>query len=80
MLFRLLEDRLFGIDTKLLHPTMVDSAWPNLRNNLSPESEEALYKAISKEVNIDQCLLDLRPYVDSEPAVDAQSTRAYPKW
>jgi hypothetical protein len=74
VLLRLIECRLFGREAKLLHPTMVDSAWPNLRNNLSPNAEISLRNAVESDYDIDTCVIDLRPYVDSEPAIVLSSS------
>jgi H+/Cl- antiporter ClcA len=69
IILRLLQCRLFGEEAKLLHPTMIDSAWPNLRNKISPMAEFELGAAIAAEYDINISVIDLRPYVDTEPAI-----------
>ena len=69
VIIRLLENELIGIDAPLLHPSTLDSAWPNLRNHLSPDQEKDLFNKISKSHNMKSCVLDLRPYIDREPAI-----------
>jgi chloride channel 7 len=68
-LIRLLEHKLIGLDAPLLHPTSVDSAWPNLRNHLSTSEESNLIAEVSKTHDLRTSLLDLRPYIDREPAI-----------
>lgn len=72
ILNRLLEKRLFGINAELLHPSTLDSAWPNLRNHDSTIVEKKMGSKILKELGdqrFKSVVIDLRPYIDREPAI-----------
>ena len=69
VIVRLLENKLIGMDAPLLHPSSVDSAWPNLRNHASVSEESNLLKEVSSVFDFETALLDLRPYIDREPAI-----------
>jgi chloride channel 7 len=72
ILNRLLEKRLFGINAELLHPSSLDSAWPNLRCHDSTVVEKQMGSQILKELGdnrVSSVVIDLRPYIDREPAI-----------
>ena len=69
IIVRLLQHKLIGVDAPLLHPNAIDSAWPNLRNHLNPSEELELIAEISEAYDIKTSLVDLRPYIDREPAI-----------
>ena len=69
VLLRLLQCRLFGENAKLLHPTLLDSAWPNLRNEISIISESALATKLASEYDVDIFILNLIPYIDKDISI-----------
>jgi len=69
ILIRLLEYNLFGEDAKLLHPTSIDSAWPNLRNFINVEAENKVASKLVMENGAEKTCIDLRPYIDKEPPI-----------
>lgn len=74
IILRLMEHNLFGEDAKLLHPSSIDSAWPNLRNHISLSAErKAESRLLEKGFVLDKICLDLRPYVDREPPIVLKS-------
>lgn len=68
IILRLLEARNFGENPALLHPSAIDSAWPNLRNASSEAGEKMIADRMAKESYLDM-IIDLRPYVDCDPAI-----------
>lgn len=74
IILRLLEKRLFGINAPLLHYSSIDSAWPNLRNNLAEEGERQLRRDIEEQYDTGKVIVDLRPYVEREPAIVLSSS------
>jgi H+/Cl- antiporter ClcA len=93
VIIRLLEHRLLGENVKLLHPSTIDSAWPNLRHDSEgrKDREDKLVKQLIADGLVQghdstdeqyrntygfqpdqiqhRLVLDLRPYIDREPAV-----------
>mmetsp|Transcript_1356 Transcript_1356/g.2638 ORF Transcript_1356/g.2638 Transcript_1356/m.2638 type:complete len:949 (+) Transcript_1356:100-2946(+) len=69
VILRLLEYQLIGVDAPLLHPSTVDAAWPNLRNHVSTTEESKLLREVAASFDITTAMLDLRPYIDREPAI-----------
>ena len=70
ILVRLMEYNLFGEDAKLLHPSSIDSAWPNLRNTISLEAEKKVSDKMMLESGGEkETCIDLRPYIDKEPPI-----------
>jgi len=68
IIIRLLEARNFGENPALLHPSAIDSAWPNLRNAPNDVGEKVIAERMSKDSYMDM-IVDLRPYVDCDPAI-----------
>jgi H+/Cl- antiporter ClcA len=74
IILRILEKRLFGLNAPLLHYSSVDSAWPNLRNTLAEEGERQLRRDIEAQHDTKSIIIDLRPYVEREPAIVLSSS------
>lgn len=74
IIVRLLEHKLLGQDAPLLHPNAIDSAWPNLRNHLTPAQEMKLISELSDNHDLETSMVDLRPYIDREPAIVLNSS------
>jgi chloride channel 7 len=69
ILLRIMENRVFGEDAALLHPSSIDTAWPNLRNTISMEAEQKVSDKLDLADGTDQTCMDLRPYIDREPPI-----------
>ena len=70
ILMRIMENKVFGEDAMLLHPSSIDSAWPNLRNTICLNAEKTVQEKMNLENgDADRTCMDLRPYIDREPPI-----------
>jgi hypothetical protein len=68
IILRLLENELFGKNAPLLYYESIDSAWPNLRD-INEDNETSMRLQLRKRSDLKDLVVDLRPYIDREPAL-----------